>query len=453
MSKATLPPPPVETPSIPAPAETPVTTNADAPVTTALVDAPSAIVPESDIPHRFPITEPTFEQKLSEFRKQQQADEKSKTKADAVAAQIAKEIPKDAAKPAADTKPAEPAKPILTTGITAEATDAELEQHVSKHTKNLTPEQLQAFKAATFETRAQKRQIKEQEAKLAETQAKIAELESRAPQTAAEVAAVQKKLEEAQKRMEEQERELGASRIEATEQFQREIGQPLAKTAAAFKAVATEYELNEEDIIKATALKGKARAAAMAELTLDMPDYDKTKFFALVDQHTELTNKAEELRADGKKNFDAMMQRQREERDQAAALQSAERKAALPKVWEEKIVRHAPFLKPMDGDPDWNQRLEASRAYAEQADFTTEPLETQAEIMHRAAVHPLILGKLQSYEAENAKLKAHIAALKGAQPSAGNGSQGGTVAPKAEDDNDTFENRFKKFRHAQGLSA
>lgn len=390
-------------------------------------------------PQKFAVGEPTFEEKLRELQ-----NRLANEKVDVVKARVEPASSVKTDRVTEIEKAPELVKAPVAADIADDTTDTDLDKHIKDSTKGLTSLQREAFKKQTYEIRDYKRQLKDK----VQLESRLKELEEKGSHTAAD--AVQKKLDEVQKRMEEQERELAGSRLEATLEFRQKIAEPMQDIEAKFKQAAADYELDPAAVLAASNLKGKARAAAMAELTVEMPAYDQAKFYQLVDRHTELADQAKEMRANAKVHYDQMIQQQREQRDQEAAQHRSQYSAAVEKTWQESIVANAPYIKEDPANPDWNERLDYSRKWAASVNLNELPPETVAEVTNRAATWPLLAGKVHELEAENQKLQQRIASLKKASPSSGNGRIAATPQPSV-DDNDNLEQRFKKFRSSIGI--
>lgn len=372
----------------------------------------------------FPVGE-TFEQKLEQFKQ----DMAKPVDAPEKIAEPAKAEPKTEAKP-------ESKKPEF--AITDETPDEDLDKHIAESVKG--PTAKDAFKHKTYELREARRQAKNLAADKEEMTKQLEALKANSANGDA-AQALQKELEAAKARLTEQETELAATRYEATEEFQNTIGKPLKQLEAALQSVATDFEIDPVELSEAANLKGKARGQKLAELALEMSDYDRTKFYSTVDKYTELKAQAAISSTEAKARYDALMQNRRQSDELKAAEAASKIAEHRPKVWE-KLSAQAEFLK--DAAPEVATKVADARKFAENADFTQQPIEAQVEIMQRAAVWPVALAQIQRLTQEKAMLETRLGELRGATPRAG-GDPSKKPAPSDDgSSNETFEERFNK---------
>ncbi len=397
--------------------------------------------------------DPGLEQKLAELRQKITRD-----KSDAVKATAA-----DPGKPAvAKVEVPDVGKPALEIAIGDETSDADIEKHVLQNANGMSPQQLKRFKELTYETRAQKRDLKARDAALAERETKLKELESRPPVKDEEsLSVLQKEREALQKKLEEKEIALAGTDVKQTERYKSEIAIPMADMEGKFRKFAEDYEVSPEDLIELSSLRGKKRDAKFEELTLDMSAFAAGELRDMIKGHAELLEKQHEIVSNGKKTYDTWLAQEREQRTLYKAQIAGERIAAVPKVWDEAVLAAVPAFKDAK-DGELAASLKSTRDFISQADddwFSKQPVADRARLTAQAAAFPVLV---KHHESERtaltgkiAELEAHITALKGSKPNLGgrvvNGS--GVIADTdAQDDpKRTLEDEFKSFRQRQGI--
>ena len=296
--------------------------------------------------------------------------------------------------------------------------DAALDKEIAESTKSLGPKEREAFKTLRYEHRDMRRKLKEMDA----LQAKLAEVEKSqaAAGTPTEAAAAaQKDLEALRAKFEEAEKELSVTRLEATDYYKSKIATPLSELEIALEGVAKDYELKDTDIKSALSLTGKERAKALSELAEGMVDFDRKRFYDMVDHYGRLQAARVSALADAKTTYQQLQAAQKEE----SARASAERKAAWAKAaqekWEKSILADAPFLAKQTGDAEWDSSVESAKKFAETVDYTELDLPSQTTVMHRAAAWPVLVGMTQGLQRQVDQLKLQLSEYKGATPSAG----------------------------------
>jgi hypothetical protein len=355
------------------------------------------------------------------------------------------EKPKVAEVKAEEAKPSE---------ITHETTDEELNKKVDTEAKQLglTKAARVHLANASFATREAKRQIQQQtaplQAELETTKAELAKLKEKAPDSDA-TQAIQKQLEAAQKRIEEQETELAGSRVEKTQMFRKEVGEPMQAIEAKFKKLSADYDIPPEDIIQLTALKGRAQDAKFDEVTLDWGASKSKRLADLLEQHSELMEKKAEVLGRAKQTYDSVVAQEREARDVEQARVASERNAALPDVWDKSIVAAIPTLKGVNGE--LGEQIKGTQGFIAQADdqwFLKQPVAERVRLTAQAAAFPVVVkhyeGRISEMAAKLADAEKQVKELTAATPGAA-----GSGAVKQEQSADpagkqAWENLFVK---------
>ncbi len=306
--------------------------------------------------------------------------------------------------------------------ITEETTDTEIESQIDpKLPKNVR----EHLKLTNFAAREAKRAVKAAQAELEAARTELAKTKGQAPDSDA-TQAVQKELEAARKRIEEQETELAGSRVEKTQMFKKEVGEPLEALEKQFKKFSSEYEVAPEELMGLTNLKGRAQDAKFEEITADWGKRKADRLAELLAQHEGLMDKRSEVLGRAKQTYDSVVAQEREARDLEQARITSERKAVLPDIWEKAVVAAVPTLKDVNGD--LGEQIKGIQSFIQQADdqwFAKQPVADRVRLTAQAAALPVVVkhyeGRIADTSAKLAAAEKQIAELTGATPSAGGG--------------------------------
>lgn len=314
--------------------------------------------------------------------------------------------------------------------------DPELEKEIEATTKNLSRDQQEAFKKKTYELRDAKRKLKEAEAataKLTEYEAKLADLEKKLAEqptpTAEPSEDIKAKIAELEKQLAEKESLVAASKFELSEAYQRDFAKPIEATRKALFEQAKEYNLNERDLREALNAEGSERKKLLSALIGEFSEIDKLEFFQNVKTYDDLNVRSVQAIANAKTALEQQEANRVRETQEQQAQRLAQWSQVVDDTWS-KFSSSLPFLAKNDASPEWNQKVDSVATFAKAAQFEQFDTNSQAEILHRAAVHPLMMGVIQSKEnqitALNAKLTEltnDLARYREAEPGAGEGSK------------------------------
>lgn len=332
---------------------------------------------------------------------------------------IAKSAVEQTPKPTAPDPKAE--KPIEITDLTS---DDDLNKHVESQTKGKSKADREWFQHNAFKTREAKRQGAQAAKELDTAKSELTKLKANAAD--GEVSqTLQKKLDAAQKRIEDQEVKLAAVNLMETEMFKNDIALPKSKIIEDFKQLAADYTVDPEELIGLAGLRGRALDDKVEELAVNLGTRGAQRLNSLLDRIADVNAKESAMTKNAKASYDAYLANTKASRDEQLAKLISERNEALPKVWEEKIVKSAPFLKEVDGDADWNKKLAEAKTFLNVADrnwLEKQDTTTTTEFAARAAVHPLLLARVTHLEAELARLRQHNGELRGVTPGVDGGA-------------------------------
>jgi hypothetical protein len=407
----------------------------EAPVTSSLPGPLSDVSVKQEVEHDF---EPRndYERialKTGEIRR------KPKPGTEALAEEIAGDI----------TTPVKTEKPKIAVDDEKGFDDKDLQQIIREQFGGKTPKALaDAFDVRNKQIRDERRQRKETEAKLAELTGKTAEYEKlqaeidglrKAPKIDAETEAKLKEFDSYKARLEEAETYLAQTNIERTDRFKREITAPLQAVEKEAIAIAKKYELNEKDVLSALRNLGEDRADVINELVTDMKSYDATKFTTAALAYEQIEGHKQNLLNDARAHLeqlnaqeDAAIQRQQAEAAQRTAAQQEQWNKTVPTKWDELTTKAG--IKEIEGVDGWNNALAVARTFVEKTPFHELTVESQVDVMTRAGLHPLLLGKIVALEKEKAEYEAELAKYDEATPGAGDGVRPTGKRETAEDD-------------------
>ena len=329
---------------------------------------------------------------------------------------------------APSTKQAEPPAPPaeVKTPQSADLEEDSLKSEISSATEKMTRDQREAFTKKTYELRDYKRKVKELEATASKTveleaQLKAAqEAAAKAPTAPPDYEQVKLEAETLRKRFSEADQELAATRLEKSEVFRKEIGEPLAVVEAEMGTIVKRYGMDPAQVAKVVASNTEDRTKLISEVASEMAEYDRQKFFRQVDAFDALADKKTALMSNAQAALSQLTARQQEQTQAEQSRNADEYKAAVPKFWNELAA--AAELKPVDGNDAWNAALSDAQSFPTKYTYEAFDTPSQAGIMARAAAHPLLVGALQTAKTQLAEANALITRMRGATPAAGGGA-------------------------------
>jgi hypothetical protein len=221
----------------------------------------------------------------------------------------------------------------------------------------------------------------------------------------AEVSALREKLET-------YEREIIGVKLEATDEYQRQVTLPLDTVRSVVQDLAETYELDIEALNSAV-VEGnrRERVKKLAQLAESMLEPDRLKLYRSAEEFDNIV----ETKAALEENAAETLQRFEVERADAQRKQSVEglrkQKEAADEMWE-LMTRKLPFLAD-------EATAKAIRAEADTVDFNSADPGLRAYGAYAGAALPRLAKALRTKEARIAELERQIGAFKGATPSSG----------------------------------
>lgn len=358
-------------------------------------------------------------------------------------------------KPAPEAPKVEPVAPAAEAAKpAAEPDEAALAQEIAATTEKMSKEQREAFTKKTYELRDYKRRVKEAEAVTAKVQELEAQLKAaqeaatKTPTTPPDYDSLKTEVSTLKQKFEDADKELAATRLEKSDLYKREIGQPLDALTAEISALAKRYNIKEAELVAAVTSSDDSRVKVVSEVASEMAEYDRMKLFRNMDAYDALKSKRDGLMANAQASLTQMTAAQQAAVEAAAAKARADYAAAVTPAWDS--VANSVGLQPVEGNTAWNTALADAQAFPSKYTFEAFDTQSQASIMARASVHPLLVGTLKSVQAELAAAKETVARLRGATPAAGGGAAP-AAAPTAVPSELGFEQAIAARMAAAGL--
>jgi len=347
---------------------------------------------------------------------------------DAAPAEPDKDKPADAApapEPGKDTTPA----PDVTPAAPAEdhdGEDAAAKADIERETKNMPAAQKAAFTKLRYKLRDVQRQ-----AKAAAAAAPAATTDPAAPEVVvAEVTRLKAELDAKTAKLGEFEKEVYATRLELTDEFRNAVIAPRERVASEISGIAKRYEGVDQDAVVAAVQTGDPDR--VSRVTADMNEFDRHTFYGLVREYHAIGSKEAALRADSKNALERISTERRTKTEAQVAAEKADWDKSLGSAWE-GLVETFPVLEPVEGDPDWNAKLDTVKSFATADRFSKLTVKERAETLHRAAAFPVLVGELEAsleeLKAAQDKLAKYEAASPGVSTSGGADAAGGTTVP------------------------
>lgn len=266
--------------------------------------------------------------------------------------------------------------------------DAKAEADIKRETANMPASQRAAFTKLRYEARDLKRQLK------AATEAKEqATTTSEDSEASAELARLKSEYDAMKERVSKYESEAYVTRLESSELYQKEVVAPRESVAEAVSKIAQRYDDIDQDAVVAAVRSGDPDR--VSRVTADMSDFDRFNFYNHVTRYHEINQREESLRANSKDTLDNYYRTQREQEQARAAEQGAAWESSVSEVWN-RMEEDFPVLAPVEGDTDWNERIDLVKSFATPDRYSKLTVREQAEAMHRAAAFPVLVTELEA---------------------------------------------------------
>lgn len=242
------------------------------------------------------------------------------------------------------------------------------------------------------------------------------------PEEIAKLKTAEAEITSLREKLQNYEKEITGVKLEATEEYQRAVTQPLDTLRNTVQDLADTYDLDLEALNSAVVEDNrKERVKKLAQLAETMLEPDRLKLYRAAEDFDKIVDtktSLEENAAETLKRFEV-------ERAEAARKSSVEQlrkqKEASDEMWE-LMTRKLPMLSD-------EATAKAIRAEADTVDFTSADPGIRAYGAYAGAALPRLVKVLRANETRIAELERQIAGYKGSAPAVGNGNPGG--APKA----------------------
>jgi hypothetical protein len=266
--------------------------------------------------------------------------------------------------------------------------DAKAEADIKRETANMPASQRAAFTKLRYEARDLKRQLKAamEEKQVAQTPAENTEANAELERLRGEYEAMKTK-------MADYENEAYVTRLESTEVFQKEVTQPRDSVATAISDIAKRYSEIDQDAVVAAVRSGDPDR--VSRVTADMSEFDRYRFYQHVEKYHEINAREASLRENSKESLENIYRSQREQQQARAAEERTQWDKSISDVWRQ-LEEDFPVLANVDGDEDWNKKMESVRSFASPDRFEKLTVRERAEALHRAAAFPVLVTELEA---------------------------------------------------------
>ena len=271
---------------------------------------------------------------------------------------------------------------------TRDEEDSKAEADIKRETANMPAPQRAAFTKLRYEARDLKRQLKAaaEEKQAAQTPAENVEAN-------AELERLRSDYESMKSKVADFEKDAYVTRLESTEVFQKEITQPRDSVATAISDIAKRYADIDQDAVVAAVRSGDPDR--VSRVTADMSEFDRYRFYQHVEKYHEINARESGLRENSKESLENIYRGQREQQQARAADERGQWEKSISDVWKQ-LEDDFPVLANVDGDEDWNKKMETVRSFATPDRFDKLTVRERAEALHRAAAFPVLVTELEA---------------------------------------------------------
>lgn len=271
---------------------------------------------------------------------------------------------------------------------TRDEEDSKAEADIKRETANMPAPQRAAFTKLRYEARDLKRQLKAaaEEKQAAQTPAENVEANT-------ELERLRSDYESMKSKVADFEKEAYVTRLESTEVFQKEITQPRDSVATAISDIAKRYADIDQDAVVAAVRSGDPDR--VSRVTADMSEFDRYRFYQHVEKYHEINARESGLRENSKESLENIYRGQREQQQARAADERGQWEKSISDVWKQ-LEDDFPVLANVDGDEDWNKKMETVRSFATPDRFDKLTVRERAEALHRAAAFPVLVTELEA---------------------------------------------------------
>lgn len=260
------------------------------------------------------------------------------------------------------------------------------------------------------------KELKQAEKDLKAAQKELFELKKRGEEfetTSQEIETLKSQIEEIKAEREAVDSELYMTRVQASREYKEYVTQPLNKLFDDVDFYAKRNDVDGGAIVDALEADIAGNGRALEELVADWPDRDRQKIYQLADNLLQINNRKLEIEENSRAAYEASMQREEQERQEAYKQYFAQRETAIntviPKLGE-KVFN----LLPEDKRPDIGKLQNEIMSY----DDWPEDLKVYG--IAGAAILPDLVDQLTSVQKELETIRSENVKLRGgAAPAAG----------------------------------
>lgn len=266
--------------------------------------------------------------------------------------------------------------------------DAKAEADIKRETANMPASQRAAFTKLRYEARDLKRQLKAamEEKASAQTPAESSEANAELERLRAEYDSMKEKVSK-------YESEAFVTRLESSELYQKEVAAPREAVADAISSIAKRYPDVDQDAVIAAVRSGDPDR--VSRVTADMSEFDRFNFYNHVTRYHDINRHEESLRANSKDTLENYYRTQREQEQSRASEEKTAWDKSIGDVWKQ-MEEDFPVLAPVDGDKDWNEKIDLVKSFATPDRFQKLTVRERAEALHRAAAFPVLVSELEA---------------------------------------------------------
>lgn len=330
------------------------------------------------------------------------------------------EAPSESSKPAEAPKSPEPQAP--------DDDDAKADADIKRETANMPASQRAAFTKLRYEARDLKRQLKAamEEKSSAQTPAESSEANVELDRLRAEYDSMKE-------RVSKYESEAFVTRLESSELYQKEVVAPREAVADAISGIAKRYPDVDQDAVIAAVRSGDPDR--VSRVTADMSDFDRFNFYNHVTRYHDINRHEEGLRSNSKDTLENHYRTQREQEQSRAAEEKTVWDNSIGDVWKQ-MEEDFPVLAPVEGDKDWNEKIELVKSFSTPDRFQKLSVRERAEALHRAAAFPVLVSELEAALDELRSAHDKLSKYENATPGvdSNGGRDNGSSSPGIGDD-------------------
>ena len=286
--------------------------------------------------------------------------------------------------------------------------DARADADIKRETANMPASQRAAFTKLRYEARDLKRQLK-----AASENKDAAQTPSENTEANVELERIRGEYETMKARVADYEKDAYVTRLESTDTFQKEVVQPRESVATSISDIAKRYSDIDQDAVVAAVRSGDPDR--ISRVTADMSEFDRYRFYQHVEKYHEINAKEDNLRANSKESLENIYRSQREQQQAKAADDRGQWEKAIGDVWS-KLENDFPILGKVEGDEDWNKKMETVRGFASPERFDKLTVRERAEALHRAAAFPVLVSEFEAVLEELKATQDKISKYEGATP-------------------------------------